>query len=168
MRFTSECFAVEMNFCKEEDDHTFEIPILDLSEKSSARPFFDGSLGCALEGKVDGSSDGNNEGSSNGSTDRSSNDSSDILFSNHCTGEEYPQFLELPMFNGGKNGEEGSPLNQEETIGTMYLVYDGYANIVCVAAHLNGAFLKTNVNVRVEEDDDESWIHFGSIITRPS
>ena len=30
-----------------------------------------------------------------------------------------PQFLELPMFNGGKNGEEGSPLNQEERIGRM-------------------------------------------------
>ena len=66
------------------------------------------------------------------------------------------------MFNGGKNGEEGSPLNQEERIGTAYLAYDCYANIVCVAAHLNGAFLKTNVNLRVEEDDDESWIRFGS------
>ena len=65
------------------------------------------------------------------------------------------------MFNGEKNGKEGSPLNQEKRIGSVYLAYDCYANIVCVAAHLIGACLKTNVNVQVKEDDDESWICFG-------
>ena len=134
-----------------------------MSEESSARPFIDGLIGHALEGKGDDSSDGSSdEGSSNDSNEGSSNDSSDIPFSNGRTGDEYSQFLELPMFNGGKNGEEGSPLNQEERIGTAYLAYDCYANIVCVAAHLDGAFLKANVNVRVQEDDDESWIRFGS------
>jgi predicted transport protein len=107
-----------------------------------------------LHGIGDDSSD---EGSTNGG----SSDSSDMLSSNGRTGWEYSLFLELPMFNGGKNGKEGSPLNQEERIGTSYLAYDCYANIVCVAAHLDEVFLKTNLNVRVEQDDDESWIRFG-------
>ena len=74
---------------------------------------------------------------------------------------EYLQFLELPMFNGGKNGKNGSPLEQRGRIGTSYLAYDCSSNIVCVAAHLDASFLKANPSVQVEKDDGESWIRFG-------
>ena len=67
---------------------------------------------------------------------------------------EYLQFLELPMFNGGKNGGD-------ERIGTSYLAYDCSSSIVCVAAHLDASFLKANPSVQVEKDDGESWIRFG-------
>jgi len=102
------------------------------------------------------------DGIGDDSSDGSSNDSGDILFWNGRTGREYSLFLELPMFNGGKNGKEGSPYDQEERIGASYLAYDCNANIVCVAAYLDESFIKTNPNVRVEQDDDESWIRFGS------
>jgi hypothetical protein len=121
-----------------------------LREESSARPSIDGLISQTFGGIGDDSSDG------------SSNDSGDMTFSNGRTGEEYSLFLELPMFNGGKNGNEGSPFDQEERIGTSYLAYDCNANIVCVAAQLDEAFLKTNPYVRVLQDDDESWIRFGS------
>ncbi|KAL3782803.1 hypothetical protein HJC23_005693, partial [Cyclotella cryptica] len=75
---------------------------------------------------------------------------------------EYSLFLDLPMFNGGKNGKNGNPFNQKGRIGTSFLAYDCNANIVCVAAQLDEAFLRGYPNVRVEQDDDESWIRFGS------
>jgi hypothetical protein len=65
------------------------------------------------------------------------------------------------MFNGGKNGKNGSPLEQRGRIGTSYLAYDCSSNIVCVAAHLDASFLKANPSVQVEKDDGESWIRFG-------
>jgi hypothetical protein len=102
------------------------------------------------------------DGIGDDSRDGDGNDSGDIIFSSGCTGEEYSLFLELPMFNGGKNGKVGSSLDQEERIGTSYLAYDCNDNIVCVAAQLDEAFLKTNPNVRVRKDDDESWVRFGS------
>jgi hypothetical protein len=47
---------------------------------------------------------------------------------------EYAPNVELPMFNGGKNGKTGSPLEQNNRIGTAYIAYDCNANIVCAAA----------------------------------
>ena len=66
------------------------------------------------------------------------------------------------MFNGGKNGEAGSTFKQDIRIGTAYLAYDCANEIVCVAAHLDAAFLETNPTVQVEKDDGESWIRFGA------
>ena len=65
------------------------------------------------------------------------------------------------MFNGGKNGKNGSPLDQSGRIGTAYLAYDCNSNIVCAAAALDESFLTANPTIQVLEDDSESWIRFG-------
>jgi hypothetical protein len=65
------------------------------------------------------------------------------------------------MFNGGKNGKYGSPLEQSSRIGTAFLAYDCNSNIVCVAAFLDESFLVANTNIQVKQDDSESWIRFG-------
>eukprot|EP00804_Cyclotella_cryptica_P019622 CCRYP_013973-RA/>CCRYP_013973-RA protein AED:0.71 eAED:1.00 QI:0/0/0/0.66/1/1/3/0/869 len=67
--------------------------------------------------------------------------------------DEYSSFLELPMFNGGKNGETGSPLDEAGRIGTAYLAYDHWNDIVCVAAHLS--------STQVAPSEVEGWIQFG-------
>ena len=65
------------------------------------------------------------------------------------------------MFNGGKNGKYGSPLEQDKRIGTSYIAYDCNFNIVCAAAFLDESFLTSNPNIQVEQNDGESWIRFG-------
>ena len=67
---------------------------------------------------------------------------------------QYSRFLELPMYNGGKNGGD-------DRIATAYLAYDCASNKVCVAAHLDASFMEANPTVKVEQDDGESWIRFG-------
>ena len=67
---------------------------------------------------------------------------------------QYSRFLELPMYNGGKNGGD-------DRIATAYLAYDCTNNVVCVAAQLDASFMEANPSVEVEEDDGESWIRFG-------
>jgi hypothetical protein len=69
-------------------------------------------------------------------------------------GRDYSRFLELPMYNGGKNGGD-------KRIGTSYLAYDCAHNILCAAAHLDSNFLESNPGIQVEQDDGESWIRFG-------
>lgn len=132
-----EC-CVDTGFCIEDDPHTFEIPILDLSQGSKERPSIDGFI--SQSGDYIGESP---------------------LQLQNWIGNEYSLFLELPMFNGGKSGEEGSPLEQEERIGTSYLAYDCNVNIVCVAAHLDWAFMDQNPNVQVKMSQSESWVRFG-------
>jgi hypothetical protein len=77
---------------------------------------------------------------------------------------EYSSFLELPMFNGGKNGEAGSPLDKEGRIGTAYLAYDYSNDIVCVAAVLDSTFLDDPLtsSIQVQESEEDSWIQFGA------
>eukprot|EP00804_Cyclotella_cryptica_P012514 CCRYP_017721-RA/>CCRYP_017721-RA protein AED:0.04 eAED:0.04 QI:91/1/1/1/0.5/0.4/5/62/729 len=75
----------------------------------------------------------------------------------------YGSFLELPMFNDGKNGETGSPLDKEGRIATAYLAYDHVHEILCVAALLDPAFLTDpeTSSIEVVEKDEESWVQFG-------
>jgi hypothetical protein len=133
-----QCCPEDTGFCPAEDDHTFGIPMLDLSTGSYHRP--------VINGKIDQLGD----------------DIGDSPTVRGWIAEEYSAFLELPMFNGGKNGVEGSPLEQENRIGTAYLAYDCASEVVCVAAHLDAAFLEANPTVQVEQDDGESWIRFGA------
>jgi hypothetical protein len=78
-------------------------------------------------------------------------------------GDGYSSFLHLPMFNGGKNGETGSPYDKEGRIATAYIAYDNIHEIVCVAALLDPAFLtdRETSSIAVVEKDEESWIQFG-------
>ena len=117
----ADCCAISTGFCVEHDDHTFSIPLLDLSLTSNKRPTVDG----------------------------------------YIHAQEYASYLELPMFNGGKNGQHGSPLQQSNRIGTAYLAYDCNSDIVCVAAFLDEAYLAAKPWVQVEQLDDESWVRFG-------
>lgn len=75
----------------------------------------------------------------------------------------YSSFLDLPMFNGGKNGETGSPYDKEGRIATAYIAYDHINEIVCVAALLDPAFLtdRETSSIEVVEKDEDSWIQFG-------
>jgi hypothetical protein len=77
---------------------------------------------------------------------------------------EYSSFLELPMFNGGKNGETGSPLDKEGRIGTAYLAYDYSNGIVCGSAVLDSTFLNDppTSGIQVQESEEDSWIQFGA------
>ena len=70
-------------------------------------------------------------------------------------GREYSTFLELPMYNGGKNGGD-------DRIATAHVAYDCASNVVCIAARLDESFLEANPSTQVEQDDDESWIRFGA------
>jgi hypothetical protein len=133
-----QCCSEDTGFCPADDDHTFGIPMLDLSHGSYYRP--------NINGKVNQLGD----------------DIGDSPPINGWIDEEYSAFLELPMFNGGKNGAKGSPLEQEDRIGTAYLAYDCASEIVCIAAHLDATFLKAHPSVQVERDDSESWIRFGA------
>jgi hypothetical protein len=76
-------------------------------------------------------------------------------------GNDYEKFVELPMFNGGKNGVTGSPLEYSGRIGTAYLAYDCSSGVVCAAAHLDSDFLTMNPELHIQTSDDESWIRFG-------
>ena len=99
--------------------YSYDIPILDLSDGASDKPNIDGTIDHLGDGL---------------------GDSPPIA---GCIGNEYSRFLELPMFNGGKNGG-GSP-----RIGTAYLAYDCANKVVCAAAHLYVSFLASNPSVQV-------------------
>jgi hypothetical protein len=76
-------------------------------------------------------------------------------------GSDYENFVKLPMFNGGKNGVSGSPLEYIGRIGTAYLAFDCSSEVVCAAAHLDSDFLTMNPEVHIQTLDEESWIRFG-------
>lgn len=133
-----QCCPEDTGFCPAGDDHTFGIPMLDLSHGSYSRP--------VINGKINQGGDG----------------IGDLPPIDGWFANEYSSFLELPMFNGGKNGVEGSPFEKENRIGTAYLAYDCANEVVCVAAHLDATFLKANPTVQVEQSDGESWIRFGA------
>ena len=79
----------------------------------------------------------------------------DGIIDTHKDDIEYSRFLELPMYNGGKNGGD-------DRIATAYIAHDCSNKVVCIAAHLDTAFLEANPSTQVEQDDDESWIRFGT------
>ena len=132
-----QCCPEDTGFCSSDDGHTFDLPLLDLSDESAIRP--------NIDGRINQSGDG-------------IGDSPPI---EGWTSTEYSQFLELPMFNGGKNGKNGSPFEQKGRIGTAYLAYDCANEIVCVSAHLDASFLESNPSIQVDQLDHESWISFG-------
>ena len=78
----------------------------------------------------------------------------DGMINRYEDGIEYSRFLELPMYNGGKNGED-------DRIATAFMAYDCSSNVVCIAARLDASFLEENPLIQVDQDDDESWIRFG-------
>lgn len=140
------CTPEDNGFCPA-DGHTFSIPSIDLYPGSLSRPVIDGKI------------------------DKNGDDIGDGIIVNGWTGEplingwggtEYNNFLELPMFNGGKNGADGSPLFHNGRIGTAYIAYDCSSKTVCVAAHLDSDFLKINPQTQLQTKDEESWIRFGS------
>eukprot|EP00804_Cyclotella_cryptica_P012282 CCRYP_013868-RA/>CCRYP_013868-RA protein AED:0.38 eAED:1.00 QI:0/0/0/1/1/1/2/0/162 len=75
----------------------------------------------------------------------------------------YSFFVELPMFNGGENGQTGSPLDKEGRIGTAHLAYNHVNDIVCVAASLDSSFLNDpeTSSIQVGQSKEDSWIQFG-------
>lgn len=131
------CCPEDTGFCISDDGHTFNLPLLDLSDGSFDRPNIDGRI------------------------DQLGDDIGDSPPVNAWISSEYSQFLELPMFNGGKNGKHGSPFEQRGRIATAYIAYDCTNEIVCVSAHLDASFLKSNPLIQVDQLDDESWISFG-------
>jgi len=132
-----QCCPEDTGFCKSDDSHTFGIPLLDLSTGSIDKPIIDGMI------------------------DRFGDGIGDDPLTPGWILDEYTKFLELPMFNGGKNGKQRSPLEQRERMATAYLAYDCTNNVVCVAAHLDASFMETNPTVEVDKLDHESWIRFG-------
>ena len=132
-----QCCPPDNGFCPDNDGHTFPIPLLDLSESGAARPSIDGKIG------------------------KYGDDLGDNPVVDGWVGAEYMAFTELPMFNGGKNGADGSPLAYSGRIGTAYIAYDCSSEVVCVSAHLHSEFLKTNPQTGIQMKDEESWIRFG-------
>lgn len=132
-----QCCPADDGFCPNNDGHTFLIPLLDLSSGSAARPIIDGKI------------------------DQYGDDLGDNPVINGWVGAEYSGFTELPMFNGGKNGADGSPLAYSGRIGTAYIAYDCSSEVVCASAHLDSEFLKTNPQTGIQMKDHESWIRFG-------
>ena len=113
-----QCCPADDGFCPNNDGHTFLIPLLDLSAGSAARPIIDGKI------------------------DQYGDDLGDNPVIDGWVGAEYLGFTELPMFNGGKNGADGSPLAYSGRIGTAYIAYDCSSEVVCASAHLDSEFLK--------------------------
>ncbi|KAL3783529.1 hypothetical protein HJC23_009494 [Cyclotella cryptica] len=131
-----QCCPEDSGFCPS-DSHAFCIPLLDMAAGGGDRPDV------------------------NGQINQFGDDIGDEPLVPGWVGKEYNKFLELPMFNGGKNGVDASPLEYFGRIGTAYIAYDCSSEIVCVAAHLDVDFLKTNAAVNLNMDDSKSWIRFG-------
>eukprot|EP01083_Nonionella_stella_P304648 1059537_1 len=94
---------------------------------------------------------------------------SDGLFQDDSdwNGTEYESFLDIAMFNGGKN-ENG------ERIGTTYVGYDQENDILCVAAHLDATYLSSGFpgdsNTRDESNIcfidttvANTWVEYGGL-----
>jgi hypothetical protein len=67
--------------------------------------------------------------------------------------DEYYGFMDLPMFDGGKNDNEGIVIDAEDRIGTSHVAYDNFNNVVCVTAYLYGSYMDCNPTIGITHDE---------------
>lgn len=70
-------------------------------------------------------------------------------------GVEYAGFAKIPMYNGGKNNDNNTPV-----IGQAWLGYDCTDNILCIAAYLSEAYFEGPSGCSAVVSDADSWVRF--------